>query len=96
MSSEMIEKVRFYSDVNSIKRRCSFLLQAQSGFADGWKLATEKTDSIIRANLLKTFSRIAILTNKTNVRFIDAVCLDREPYLQIIPGNDQINFVFYE
>jgi hypothetical protein len=47
----------------------------------------EKTDSIIRANLLKTFSRIAILTKTTHVRFIDAVCTDRERYLQNILGN---------
>jgi hypothetical protein len=54
----------------------------------------EKTDSIIRANLLKTFSRIAILSNKTHVRFIGVVCTDGEPYLQIIPGYDQKILIF--
>jgi hypothetical protein len=47
--SSRCEKVRFHSDVDSIKRRNTIILQAQSGFADGWKLAREKTGTMIGA-----------------------------------------------
>jgi hypothetical protein len=61
------EKVRFDSDGSSIQRRNTNVLQAQSEFADEWRLTRGKTETIIGAiKLQKLLHKIAIFLQKMN------------------------------